>query len=527
MKQTNRLLNISNILLYVLFIILSTYSANLFYQYTMAVFLIVFLGAGLSNLSIGIINLVKKNIKYGVITLIIAIMFIYDFIMIFLVNSYTDEEWIVNTLFIFTIFPVSLIIANFIINKKNSDISKKKIKTIFFILGIVVEVIIISIPIIINRINIKNIEKAISILKNDIDKKVIVIQYSDLCNFYDEEGNLISEKSFDLVTICDIEVGDENNINQTVTIIVVECNNQIWIVDYTGKEITRLYDLFEGSSCFQYDYFRSQGFDTGYINNTNKKEAQLLDLENEQNNTYKFGNIEKDGYQIVVELNENELETDNNIGSKKLESSMKYDYEEIYRNLEKLYKYKKTQYLINKNGETKKLDCNNLLFTFNKKSDIWNVAIGKYSNDYIPYYDNESTGFFDKNGYKISFKKDNLVLFTTDSYAIIYNIKKNSNIIFEFKDNKIEELDTNKIEYYDDKYVITDKRIYNFKNNKIEKIPQSANNINLKKYKLINIKNENKIDYQTPYDDNYVYDYLMEEESETEIEEIKIEDLKY
>lgn len=269
MKQTNRLLNISNILLYVLCIILSTYSAHLFYQYTMAVFLIVFLGASLLNLAIGIINLVKKNIKYGVITLIIAIMYIYEFIMIFLISSNINEEWIINTFFIFTILPISLIIVNLIINKKNTDTKKKKIKTILFILGIVAEVIIISIPIIINRININNIEKTISILKNDINKKPIVTQYSDLCNFYDEEGKLISEKSFDLVTICDIKVEDENNITQTVTIIVVEHNNQIWIVDYTGKKITRLYDLFEGISCFKYDYFRSQGFDTVYINNTN------------------------------------------------------------------------------------------------------------------------------------------------------------------------------------------------------------------------------------------------------------------
>ena len=210
--------------------------------------------------------------------------------------------------------------------------------------------------------------------------------------------------------------------------------------------------------------------------------GRVLSLNNQLQDTFRFGTLEEEEYQIVVELNKNELETDNDlyrrINSEYL-SGLSYEQREL---LDSIYKYKKNYYLIKKNGQKIKLECNNILFTFNFFGDI---AINLCGNMGIPFYDNDATGFFDKNGKKIAFKKDYIVEFIRNEYAIIYNYKNNNYYAYILDNGKSINLNTDKIKFYGDRYIATASDVYILKNNEFKQLNKNSY---FTDYKLINME---------------------------------------
>ena len=210
--------------------------------------------------------------------------------------------------------------------------------------------------------------------------------------------------------------------------------------------------------------------------------GRVLSLNNQLQDTFRFGTLEEEEYQIVVELNKNELETDTDlyrrINSEYL-SGLSYEQREL---LDSIYKYKKNYYLIKKNGQKIKLECNNILFTFNFFGDI---AINLCGNMGIPFYDNDSTGFFDKNGKKIAFKKDYIVEFIRNEYAIIYNYKNNNYYAYILDNGKSINLNTDKIKFYGDRYIATASDVYILKNNEFKQLNKNSY---FTDYKLINME---------------------------------------
>ena len=210
--------------------------------------------------------------------------------------------------------------------------------------------------------------------------------------------------------------------------------------------------------------------------------GRVLSLNNQLQDTFRFGTLEEEEYQIVVELNKNELETDTDlyrrINSEYL-SGLSYEQREL---LDSIYKYKKNYYLIKKNGQKIKLECNNILFTFNFFGDI---AINLCGNMGIPFYDNDATGFFDKNGKKIAFKKDYIVEFIRNEYAIIYNYKNNNYYAYILDNGKSINLNTDKIKFYGDRYIATASDVYILKNNEFKQLNKNSY---FTDYKLINME---------------------------------------
>lgn len=218
-----------------------------------------------------------------------------------------------------------------------------------------------------------------------------------------------------------------------------------------------------------------------------------MPLNVQQQDTYSFGTLEEDEYQIVVELNKNELETDTGLYKKinnEYLSELSYEKKEI---LEYIYKYKKNYYMIKKNGQKIKLDCNNMIFTFNFFGDI---AIRNCGNMEIPFYDNNATGFFDKNGRKIAFKKDYIVELTRDEYAILYNYINNEYYAYLLDNGKGINLNADEIKFYGDSYIATGSDVYLLKNHKFEQVNKNSY---FTDYKLLNNMEINSVT-TSPYE---------------------------
>lgn len=435
-------------------------------------------------------------------------MFIFNAIMFNIIDDV--DEWMYFLVLGCVIVPTILIILNLFFNRKNTtDLKKKRLKTVIFFLGILTEFIIILIPLIVNRININNIDRTINVLKNDLNRKMIVESNSSNTAIFDNNGNrLVTLKySSSSLNICDIVISNENNVkqtDQTITILTIEDYNGTWMIDYKGNKIARLYTLFDNRYLGNY-YFAKMGYNvksdrTEYI-------TTLLKLKDKNNNTYKFGDFEVDGYQILVEFDKNKTEDDLELYRGILDYSNNNMFLTNYEKLEDIYKFKKNYYIINKNGESKKLECNNLIFTFDMDD---NLAIKQYSNYNIPYYDDDSTGYFDTNGTKFSFNKNYLIVDTTNKYAIIDNKKNFNRYIYFFENKNVEQSeDFRDIQFYDDDFFATYYSFYKIKDNEL--IQLNDKDDSWLEYKHINYDTNRNIKHILPYDDIYIKDYSTEE----------------
>ena len=177
----------------------------------------------------------------------------------------------------------------------------------------------------------------------------------------------------------------------------------------------------------------------------------------------------------------------------------------IFILIKNIYKYKKNYSIVTKSGEVKKIDCNNLIFSMNSSDEL---EIKQYSNNYIPYFDKDSSGFINVNGEKIGFKKDYIVIDTINKYAIVYNLQNNNYYIYIIDNNKVIDLGNYGLRYYDNNYIISGNKFLIFKDNKT--INLLDNNDTLYDHIFINYDKKNKR-YVSPYNDiDIYYDELNE-----------------
>ena len=108
MKQTNKLLNISNILNYVFVLTIGFFIVNYFEQYGLLFSTVVVFISGIANFVIGIINIVKRNKKIGILNIIIAVMFIFDAIMFNIIDDV--DEWMYFIVLACIVAPIVLTI---------------------------------------------------------------------------------------------------------------------------------------------------------------------------------------------------------------------------------------------------------------------------------------------------------------------------------------------------------------------------------------------------------------------------------
>lgn len=506
MKQTNNLLNISNFSIYIFCIALMVIIEPIFPNYAYVSCSTIILILAILNLVIGIININKKSKKNGILNIIISILFIFDSIM-FAMNDDTDE-WTYPVFLVCIIVPMVLNIINFIINRKNQYVTKRKFIKILFLIVIIMEIAIFIVPFTIIKVNMKKFEKSLYSLKNEYNKEFIVITYGRQTKFLDKNGNLISLNNYRLINNNERNSRYDNFIidtNKAVNVLFVEENDQIWIVDYSGKKIERMYNLFEENEYFVSDFLKYLG-EHGYKNyvntNTNNSILNGLVLNEKTKDTYKFGSFQKDGFQLIVKVNKNEKETDMELYDKIKKSYGEYGEPE---EIKEFYQYKKKYYIIKPNGESIELDCNNLIL---EDDNFGTLGIRQYKNYTIPYYDNDSNGFFDIDGKKTSLKNDFLVEEANEEYATIYDRMNDNYYIYLLKNKKLLNLNTSSIKIYNDKFIITEYNMYIFDDNRLTKVYEE--NYKYWSYRFINIDpSDEVISPYTYIDMNY---YKQQEE---------------
>lgn len=258
MKQTNNLLNISNIMVYIFYIALIFIFGTTTYgeYYTICLFSLILI-YGILNLIVGIYNIIKKNKSIGIINVIISIMF-----SIVIILHYNSDCLKNNGMVIFLVCclfsPIILSIINLIINRKNQDLTKRKYKRIIFCLGIIMELSLIAIPFIINYVNFRNFEVALEVLEKEENTISMVFYDNQNAQFFSSNGELVCEKKLTLLNDGDASYTTDRvktNTNKTFVILLSVENNEIWIVDYFGEKVSRLYNLFQDEALFKSSFF--------------------------------------------------------------------------------------------------------------------------------------------------------------------------------------------------------------------------------------------------------------------------------
>lgn len=381
---------------------------------------------GIINFIIIIVNFVQKNIKIGIMYIII------------LAITFGGMLWSIsenyNVLYLaFGILGIILSIINLVFNKKTLTTKRNKIPIILFVIIIIIQIIAFSVPIILSYINIKNFEEAIPNLQADDGKTFVYYNLSNNYVFIDEQGNKINEKDYDDVEYDKMSINIDGNV---LNLGCAERDGKIIVIDTKGQELFELCNLFTESPTYIMYRFLD------YIENSNKycsyKDYSIIEenvydenkvltryteenkkFEDNENNKYMyFKNANISDKVLQIAINKNEIEEDTKF--KDLYKPLYYRSDIV--KIDEFYGYQREYYLIDFNTNEKiKLECNNLIYDAhideNTNSLIENILL--YSNGDIPYYDNEESGFFDKAGNKNRVDSDYIVKDVTDDYIII------------------------------------------------------------------------------------------------------------
>lgn len=366
------------------------------------------------NITISIKNIRNKENKIGITSILISVLFAFAGITtIYGLIPFITAEILYLITFILSCFIL-------IINRKNTDTSKKKSIRIYLIIMVIGYIIISLIPNILVQVNVRKFEKISSILSKQSDIQIIVYQEDEFCKIYDINGNLISTNNYEYVKSYEIIVN-----GKVINLIGVKDTTGLWIVDYKGQKIEKFYTLFENADDF-FDRFifiiRECGYRLKYNDkyDTYQNYMKKDNTKSTESELY-FTDINTD-MSLLVEFNYNEqIDLKNNKFFEAYKKYLEEEWdEEIVSNYEELYKYNKKYYLINnKTNEKHEMDCQNIIFSGDEDGDL---AVVLYSNGYIPYFDNDYSGYFNFNGEKISFNSSHIVCDTLENYQIIKNV---------------------------------------------------------------------------------------------------------
>lgn len=369
------------------------------------------------NLVVGIANIRRKNIAIGVLTVVSGGIALVNILLAFLyIDSYADGWGYV--LFGSILCQIVLSVVSLILNRKKESADLRKHSIVLSRVILLLGAILVIFPWILLVVNKNNLMKAYAVL---IEQGVphLFITWDD--DFYDINGNLLSKNDYRSL--------DSEEINATgFHIITAEDNDHnLWIVDYTGKKLVRLYDVFtDDLSDFIKELARACNIYS--YSSSSEDEINCLTLEKGEENYLKFTSDDND-ITIEVEIDKTQLENDTSfleVLSDYYESCYDYSLDQVGEiaeiegvDLGTLYQYKKNYYLTYQDNERIPLDCHNLLIDYHEGYE--NYVLFLYKNGNIPFYDEGESGYYDLEGTKHSFDKQYLVYDTLDNYCILYN----------------------------------------------------------------------------------------------------------
>ena len=476
MKKKNILYNILslNMLIFALLYIIPMFqsrtlnTSSLFDVYEVlsiimiSVILIIFF---VINLVIGILNIKWKNIAIGTLNIISCCIALVNipFTMIYDESIYDIWGYVILS---GIICQIIIVIVNFILNRKKESYNLKKHSIVIFCIITFICVVMVAFPRILLKENKERLIEAYNILKKENKPQFFIDSNYD---FYDVTGNLISKNDYRVV--------GTNNIDHAGTYIItaIDRNDELWIVNYSGEKLVRLYYIFSDSRYLLRDLASvvdifSDIYSEIYSNSEVKKGINYLIANNVEDNYIKFTDDNKE-ISIEVEIDRTQIENDDSFLQllKDYYDDYNYSMDEISGtkgiDLKTIYKYKKNYYLTYKNSEKVKLECNNLLIDYREEDG--NYVLYMYNNWYIPFYDEQESGFFDLNGTKNTIVNKQYIVYNTfDNYIILYSKFNNCYYISNYESNDRKKVD--RLIDCSENYVYGDDKLYLISNNKIE-----------------------------------------------------------
>lgn len=481
MKKLNKYTNLLNIFEIIIIAIAIIIKDFIIYQKTFLFLEVSFYLISAINIILGIANLAGKNLRIGFIQIILGIIMAIGF------GISINGEIII---FIFTaIISIVLSIINLVFNKKLEESGSKAI-IIFFVIIAIIECGIILVPVIMNNININNLENALEKIKKAEYVKTYTYETDDgKTVFIDENANKIAEKDY---TIANYETTikiDNKDIplgfakNKDGKLLIIDCKGDI------------LFELCSNIFGDENDSYKVASDFFGYIFNKKKFGIQFSDknLDFNEDKAYEFAlyryqmsnvqDFENDttseymyfwnsGYNndkvIQIELTNLPYENTelantylNNVKLEDLSASKDINlYNNAYNLIQKFYTHERNYYLIDlKTNKRMKLDCENLIYSpYYDESNNLIERVLLYTYGEIPFYDGESTGYFDFTGKKYTIQNDYIIQDTSATFNIMLN--KNNNRTYAVN-KEVEQyiLEYPYLKVYNNFYVIYDKNL--------------------------------------------------------------------
>ncbi len=339
----------------------------------------------------------------------------------------------------------------------------------------------------------KYVESKDNILKTK-DEPTIIYKEDDEYVFIDKNGKEITREEYDEICENPIKVEIEGKIRE---IRPVKKDNKYFFIDSRGKKVFDVVDEANGvndvgarfRSCIYTNEKTITNTEEEIKNDNSYSKALFLEEtsllpesksgkydkyeENTEGGTeylyFKNENITDKVLQVISFFDDSEDTEFKEI----LENKVSDDYKD---SIDLFYSYKKEYYLIDTKKEEKmKLDCNNLIYNYDfgynpiteEKNYIEYIML--YNDGSIPYYDENSTGYFNiETGEKTEVDSNMLTIEIDDKYQYLYNKDTKSSLIInkntgeiekEYEDSVINIFEDFNIIEKDNEFILTDKEL--------------------------------------------------------------------
>lgn len=494
MKNLNKYTNILNIFtIIVLIIAIITRDVSIIYKNAIIALEITYYIIATIDIIVAIVNLIKKNIKIGVLQLIAGIIMLAGYLIASNASSIPILAFIES-------IAIALSIANLVFNKKLAK-GKNKIPLILFVIFIFIELGILAVPITMNNLNMKNLERALDKFKNCEYARTYVYE-ADNGNtiFLDENANIIAQKDYELF-LSGMEIKYEGKIiplGYGITpdnkLIFVDCKGDILFEIYPSLIKTDKFDQYEVEAKFISYVTTREKFGISLVstninfNEIKEQDTALYRYQPEDMSSYEEDSNSEYMYFRNEELSDNilQIELKNSVAEDTELSSIylnEIDLSELvanrrdknlsndlYNSIDKFYEYNKNYYLINTSTEeVKKLECENLIYEpyYDEENNLVERIL-LYSNTGIPYYDSESTGYFDLSGNKYNAEDGYIIQDVTNEAIIMFNKSAGKFHVISMKNQTTQEYTDFKI--YNNFYIAYDEKLnqYQVLNNELE-----------------------------------------------------------
>ena len=494
MKNLNKYTNILNIFtIIVLIIAIITRDVSIIYKNAIIALEITYYIIATIDIIVAIVNLIKKNIKIGVLQLIAGIIMLAGYLIASNASSIPILAFIES-------IAIALSIANLVFNKKLAK-GKNKIPLILFVIFIFIELGILAVPITMNNLNMKNLERALDKFKNCEYARTYVYE-ADNGNtiFLDENANIIAQKDYELF-LAGMEIKYEGKIiplGYGITpdnkLIFVDCKGDILFEIYPSLIKTDKFDQYEVEAKFISYVTTREKFGISLVstninfNEIKEQDTALYRYQPEDMSSYEEDSNSEYMYFRNEELSDNilQIELKNSVAEDTELSSIylnEIDLSELvanrrdknlsndlYNSIDKFYEYNKNYYLINTSTEeVKKLECENLIYEpyYDEENNLVERIL-LYSNTGIPYYDSESTGYFDLSGNKYNAEDGYIIQDVTNEAIIMFNKSAGKFHVISMKNQTTQEYTDFKI--YNNFYIAYDEKLnqYQVLNNELE-----------------------------------------------------------